>query len=387
MKKKTVKNIALFLILALSITFFSAVIPNKVQAEATQEQLDQLLQEIENNKDAAAAQEEIAAVLNNEMRRLDEQMAETQALIDDYNEQKDEAQARLDAAQLELDKATAERITYQQMLDERIAVMYMYGDMGYLEVLFGAENFSDFISRLFTIQSIMSYDNEIAAKLIETEKTIEAKKIEIETEYNKINSILENLKVQEANLAAQQEEKQDAIDLAMSNAVYYTALVEQQEKDALALRRELAQINGSGEYSNDFSYLIWPTPGYYGITDEFGYRWHPISGYWSMHYGTDIGASYGTPIIAPGNGKVILSSWYGGYGYCVVLDLGEDEYGNQWKMLFAHASRLNVSVGDIVQQGDILSYVGSTGNSTGPHLHVEVMINGVNKDPMDYLVR
>ena len=67
--------------------------------------------------------------------------------------------------------------------------------------------------------------------------------------------------------------------------------------------------------------------------------------------------------------------------------MGEDEYGNQWKMLFAHASRLNVSVGDIVQQGDILSYVGSTGNSTGPHLHVEVMINGVNKDPMDYLVR
>jgi murein DD-endopeptidase MepM/ murein hydrolase activator NlpD len=106
-----------------------------------------------------------------------------------------------------------------------------------------------------------------------------------------------------------------------------------------------------------------------------------------MHYGTDIGASYGTPIIAPGNGKVILSQYYGSYGYCVVLDLGTDEYGNQWKMLFAHASRLVVSVGDIVVQGDTLSYVGSTGASTGPHLHVEVIINGVNKDPIDYLVK
>jgi murein DD-endopeptidase MepM/ murein hydrolase activator NlpD len=382
-KIKIIKHISLLLCI---LCYFSVSAPQRVSA-ATQDDLNSLLEDIQNNKDAAEAQQEIATILTNEMQQIDEEIAAIQAQIDDYNTQKTDAEARLAAAQAELEQATADRVNYQKMLDERISVMYMYGDMGYLDVLFGANSFSDFIGRLYTVKSIMAYDNQIAQKLKETEATIEAKKTEIETEYNNINTILENLQVQEQNLQTKYDEKEAAIATAQSNAVYYAALAEQQEKDALAIRRELAQQNSTGEYSNDFSYLIWPTPGYYTITDSFGYRWHPITGEWRMHYGTDIGASYGTPIIAPGNGKVILSQYYGSYGYCVVLDLGTDEYGNQWRMLFAHASRLVVSVGDIVVQGDTLAYVGSTGASTGPHLHVEVIINGVNKDPMDYLVK
>ncbi len=384
MKKRAIpKYIALLLCVLCCLAVFA---PQQVSA-ATQDDLNKLLDDIKNNKNAAQAQQEIATILTNEMRKIDEDIAAIQGQINAYNAQKADAEARLAAAQAELDKATADRIYYQKMLDERISVMYMYGDMGYLDVLFGASSFSDFVSRLYTVRSIMAYDNEIARKLKEAEATIEAKKKVIETEYNNINAILENLQVQQANLQTKYAEKESAIATARSNAVYYAALAEQQEKDALAIRRELAQQNATGEYSNDFSYLIWPTPGYYTITDDFGYRWHPISGDWRMHYGTDIGASYGTPILAPGNGKVILSQYYGSYGYCVVLDLGRDEYGNQWKMLFAHASVLAVSVGDIVVVGDVLAYVGSTGASTGPHLHVEVMINGVNKDPMDYLVK
>jgi peptidoglycan hydrolase CwlO-like protein len=171
-KSLIIKHISALLCI---LCFFSVLAPPRVLA-STQDDLNNLLEDIKNNKNAAQAQQEIATILTNEMKEIDEEIAAIQAQIDDYNAQKADAEARLAAAQAELDQATADRINYQKMLDERISVMYMYGDMGYLDVLFGANSFSDFIGRLYTVKSIMAYDNQIAQKLRETEATIEARK-------------------------------------------------------------------------------------------------------------------------------------------------------------------------------------------------------------------
>ncbi|MGC8734169.1 MAG: murein hydrolase activator EnvC family protein [bacterium] len=125
--------------------------------------------------------------------------------------------------------------------------------------------------------------------------------------------------------------------------------------------------------------LFWPTTSSL-ITSYFGYRVHPIYGTTRFHSGIDIGAPYGAPIYAAENGKVILASWYDGYGYCIIID-----HGDGVSTLYAHCSSIIVKQGQYVSKGQVIGYVGSTGNSTGPHLHFEVRINGNPVNPFNYL--
>lgn len=382
MRKKSKTLILSWLLIICFVFTYS----NAVQA-STAEELRDLEDQIENSKNNAAAQEKLAKLILQDIQALDESISATNNQIEANKNQKAVVEANLVKAQQDLDKAVADRAYYQKMLDERLAVMYMYGDTGYLDVLFGSTSFSDFIGRINTISSIISYDRKIAEQLKAAEETIAAKKDEIAQENAKLETIINDLKNQEANLEAQKAAKDKKLTEAQNNATYWKAIADQQERDADELRRIMAANNEYGSYGNDFTRLTWPTPGYYGITDYFGYRVHPISGAWRMHNGVDIGVPYGVPIIAPGNGKVIFASYKYSYGNTVILDLGKDASGNQYNMVFAHASRIAVNVGDIVTKGQTLSYVGSTGDSTGPHLHFEVLINGVYKNPLDYVNR
>lgn len=125
--------------------------------------------------------------------------------------------------------------------------------------------------------------------------------------------------------------------------------------------------------------FLWPTTSNL-ITSYFGYRVHPIYGTTRFHSGIDIGAPYGAPIYAAENGQVIFASWYGGYGYCIIID-----HGDGVSTLYAHCSSIIVKAGQYVSKGQVIGYVGSTGNSTGPHLHFEVRINGNPVNPFNYL--
>ena len=125
--------------------------------------------------------------------------------------------------------------------------------------------------------------------------------------------------------------------------------------------------------------FTWPCPSSTYITDSFGWRIHPIYGYWKLHTGTDIGGSYGVDVVAAAAGKVIMADWYGGYGNCVMID-----HGSGLVTLYGHLSGYNCYYGQEVSRGEVIAFVGSTGNSTGPHLHFEVRVNGDYVDPMGY---
>ena len=158
---------------------------------------------------------------------------------------------------------------------------------------------------------------------------------------------------------------------------------------ALSVSRQDTLLVKAAEeyYSSSSDHLMWPVPGSgpRDITDYYGYRVHPLTGLVAFHSGLDIGAYMGEPVRTVAAGTVIRAGWYGGYGNCVMVDSGYLYPGQYFVTLYAHLSEFNCRKGDAVKAGDVIGYVGSTGDSTGPHLHFEIMINGYTTDPLPYL--
>lgn len=379
-KKKSVKIIALLAVVLFSL----ASMPSPVRAASLDELLE-LEELIDQYKNEADKQAELADAVFKEMEILDTQATEIKKELDSLNEQIAGKELMLSQAQTDLEKAAADKQAYQNQLEERMTIMYMYGDKGYLEVLFGSTSFSDFIGRATAIASVISYDNEIAQKLKQTESLIEAKTLMIEEEKQELEKLKDDQLAKQSELQASIDAKQEVMDEMLSMEAYWEALAAQEEASASELRRELAEENANGNFANTFTTFLWPTPGYYYITSPYGYRVHPIYGTYTFHSGIDIGAPYNASAIAPANGVVTWASWNGGYGNCVIVYLGEDAYGNSYKVLYGHLDSYAVSEGDIVTRGQTVGYVGTTGASTGYHLHFEVIINGVTTDPEDYL--
>ena len=319
--------------------------------------------------------------------------SQVQGELDDVNDQKEEVSNEL--AQVEKDikslsarvdslsaaiRATADEIAATEKkikkkekdmqeredgLNERLRAMYKNGSVGFLDVLLGSSSISEFVSNVEMIRRI--YENDV--DVMET----------LEKEHKQLESIKKELKVKKQSMAAQKEElaaDQESLDSKKSE-------LEKKEDELLAQAKELEQtlknmVDVNSEYVGGV--FTWPVPSSHYITSYAGYRMHPVYNVWKYHSGMDIAASYGADIVAMGDGKVIMSQSYGGYGNCVMID-----HGGGIVSLYGHASSLCVSVGQSVKKGQVIAKVGSTGTSTGNHLHVEVRENGAIVDPLNYL--
>ena len=152
-------------------------------------------------------------------------------------------------------------------------------------------------------------------------------------------------------------------------------MLDEQKEIEKALQEITGSVVGTGRFT-------WPVPGYYKLSSKYGYRWHPVTGTWKLHTGIDISSSgiYGARIVAADDGTVSLSGWNGGYGWCVVIN-----HGNGYSTLYAHMKAASsLKKGQAVTKGSTVGYVGSTGTSTGPHLHFEIRQNGSPKDPLKW---
>lgn len=307
----------------------------------------------------------------------------------------------------------------------RIQYMYENGDEKFIEILFSSNNMVDFLNNVEYISEISQYDRD---KLIEYENT----KLEISTLLTTLESQENELVVQEIELQSQLDELNTQLDvlnslreeqevlMASYNAIYEAKnnelnnlknqqsnteelkrlaeleIQEQEERAAQAKRdyenwlAELAKQQQDAEAAAALKLaeiglngLTWPLPGYNTITSQFGMRTHPIFGYQKLHDGTDI-SGYDVnrkPIVAAYSGTVVLSQSYWGYGECIKID-----HGGGIQTLYAHCSTRLVSVGQYVEAGQTIALVGSTGNSTGPHLHFSFIIKGEFVNPLDYVV-
>ena len=256
--------------------------------------------------------------------------------------------------------------------------------MSYWSILFNAEDFSDLLDRIADVDAVMAYDNEVMDQLIATREELERLQADLESARAEEQAAKEQQEAKKAEQQAKVAEAQALVDQINADVAEVNRQLDEESAAASEIQAEIAKKQKQLEeerkqnnivISSETGYL-WPLPGYYRLSSQFGYRIHPITGVAHSHTGIDIPASGGTPILAAKSGQVVTSAYHYSYGNYVVID-----HGNGNSTLYAHMSSRAVSEGQMVTQGQVIGYVGTTGSSTGNHLHFEVRDNYTRVDP------
>ena len=268
-----------------------------------------------------------------------------------------------------------------ELLGDRLVVIYEEGDSSYLEVLLGATDIKDFITRFDMLSTIVEQDRDMIDSINSKKKDLDTKIANLQVQKNELEAAQGIQEEKQIALSDKLEQKKDVLDGVKNEKAKYAqaiAELEQASQEAEAMIRRL-QGNGQGSSIGTGSYT-WPTPGYRSITSPYGMRYHPILKTNKLHTGIDIGAPSGAKIVAADGGTVIFSGWFGAYGNAIIID-----HGAGISTLYGHQSQLLVSQGQTVVKGQTIGKVGSTGWSTGPHLHFEVRKNGTPVNPRGYV--
>ena len=362
-------------------------------------QLDSIQQQVNQQNAAKADAETVIGSVSEQLRQIEEQLRQATAELGTIKEQRVAVENDITLNERQLAEAQKRLEGRESVFYKRVRDIYINGRLSYLDVVIGSKDFSDFANRLEVLKRIIDSDitliNEIKkeradieahkqkleadrAKLVELEKAALAKQAEIEQKKAERNVVLQKAQNDRATAMQAIEE------LNASSAQVSAMLKERQAARAAAAAAAAAAAQSSGgqgasdNWVQGTGQLGWPASG--EITSPYGYRVHPIWGTTIYHSGIDIGVDEGTPVHAADGGVVVWSGWMGGYGYAVVID-----HGNGLSTLYGHNSELAVDEGQSVAKGQVISYAGSTGNSTGPHVHFEVRVNGDPVDPMGYL--
>ena len=313
---------------------------------------------------------------------LDDEVGELEISIASLNKSIAALDDKIYTTVIELEEAEIAVEVQYETYKERLKVMYMEGSGGYLDALLQSDSLTDFLNRFEIIGKIAEYDSNMLDKLEALRQEIEDKKIQLENDRSKKVDEVNEVTAQKVQLNAKRAEANALIrDFENTIEEQKKVIKEMEAIDAeeARLRAEATGISNGGPAQYVGGSMEWPTPGYYTVTSEFGPRFHPVLKVNRHHSGTDIGAPSGAKIVAMNDGTVVKSVYSSSYGNYVVIN-----HGGGIQTLYAHASSLSVSAGQTVTRGQEVARVGSTGYSTGPHLHFEVIINGSNVNPMGY---
>ena len=372
-RKRYVAIIALISLIAFLAITLLPTISNIVYAAGTRAQLEEKLKQSQASKSAAEQKvKDLNAQkssIKEELEALNSQIAEVENEVNEMNAAIAENNAQIEAQQEKID-------IYDDEFKERARTMYKHGSVSYLDVLFGANSFSDLMYKVKMVERIINYDRAIIQEMTDARTALEKQREE--KEFNL--QILENKQSEYNSKIALRNEKINQINSDVEAA---RAQADKEEAEMASLRSQIAKLGSStssGPSVASYGSMQWPSATSKYITSPYGTRFHPIQKRYKTHTGIDIGAASGTPVLAAESGKVIMAQWNGGYGKCVVID-----HGGGITTLYGHNSSLSVSVGQKVTKGQQIALVGSTGNSTGPHIHFEVLINGKHTDPMAYV--
>lgn len=377
----------------------TAVAPVTVRAESAEELRDQKEEILAKQKELEAKRNEFAAslkeqeaekaVLQDQIDLKIEEIEVNQKLIDAMDDKIEEKNYQIALKQQAIAEKEAELETRFEELRTRLRALSKIGSIAStLQMLMSADGFTDYLVKNKAMQRI-SEENELLMAQLEAEMQainadkalLEQDKAALEEERKPIVEVQTALNLSKQELDVLYSEINAVTEKLNADIDHYNAAIDEAEADAAALQdkiNELIRENiGSGQaYISGTMY--WPGPSCNIISSRFKYRW----GRW--HRGIDICGSgcYGTPVVAGTDGVVSYSGWMSGYGWCVMIDHGRDSAGNNITTMYAHCSSLYVSVGQAVSGGQSIAAVGSSGNSTGPHIHFEVRVNGTAVDPI-----
>lgn len=384
-KRMTAKRTQRFLSLFTSVVICTLfLVPIALgQNNAPLEQLQQQRQNIQQQQQDLEAEQ-------NRLQNLERQAAEqldglqdsitiTDLKIEETEFQIGEAQKRLQRLENRLTMAQDEYETVRIGAVRRLQFMQRQKDAEGWAVLLKSENLNEFLERRYLLSKIYQADRSFMTELQEKANLIVRQQQGVEAQKNSIALLRQQLLARRDQYTAQADQQTQLITRLKDNRNALEAAQAQLTRDSESLanliRQRIAAASGIVLGTGQMSF---PSGG--RITSRFGPRVHPVLGYRRFHAGVDFGAPHGTRITAADSGKVIFAGWYGGYGNSVIID-----HGGGLTTLYAHASRLNVREGQAVVKGQSIAAIGSTGLSTGPHLHFEVRRNGSPVDPMGFL--
>lgn len=382
--KRLSKIIGLLLCLSLVITVlpadFDASAASLSELKQQQKDAQNSLKDLKNRK---AAQDEIK-------KGLDKQIAATQAIIDAYNEKISGYNSQINSKQKEIDDMNDKIAEDKQQFKKRIRAIYMSNTQSGAQILLGAENFADYLVLAQMAKSVTAHDKALVDKIVTTISFIEAEQNEIRVLVEEQKTAKAEVDAQKAELDKQVAEVQKVIDGLKRDIDADNAALKKISDD---IDRMTASSVGGGGIASSNGLFIWPSASFYYVSAEFN---SGDSVHKGNHKGIDIAGSgiSGTPVRAAASGTVYNACGYcthnygknyscgcgGGYGNYVAIDHGKYN-GNAYKTLYGHMSKIVVSVGQHVEQGQVIGYVGSTGWSTGPHIHFETIYNGTKVNP------
>lgn len=340
--------------------------------------LNQTNDEMDKITDAKNVNEGKQKDITERIKKLENTIQTLESEINQIGNDIVETRGKIEITQKELVQAEENIVDKKDTLNSRLNVMYKNGDIGYIEVLLDSSNFQDLLTRVDMVKKIFNHDVDLIKYLKDQRDLIEIKKNTLESQKTELIGLMNNSKQKQNNLVVSRgqmaREKEELVKDHKALEKQEDSLNDLAEK----LKREILLKQTAANYVG--GEMTWPAPSYYNITSPFGYRVHPILKKKKLHTGIDIGIPSGKSVVAAQEGKVIHSGWYGGYGKVVMID-----HGGGIVTLYAHNSSLSVSEGDQVSKGKEIAKAGSTGMSTGPHLHFEVRENGQYVDPLKYL--
>lgn len=398
MKKNLKVFTALLLVMMLIFSTVSVYADNK-------EDLKDVQNEIEEKEDELKAGRKEEKRLEKEIENLEVKISESENELVEINEDIEKTEKKIEKTSIDLEKAEDKVAVQNENLNSRLRAMYKNGSVGFVDVLLSSGSISEFIMNYEMVKQIYASDKEVLSKLQENYDIIDEKKSELEyLQGNMVDQKQEQLALQDELKADKKAVKQKKNEVAENNENLEDNIADLEEEaeeieaiikaDAEAAAKAAAEAaanesssNGtgsSGSSSETYSdgQFSWPVPGWTRVSSDYGPRICPFHGP-EVHSGIDIPASYGTPVIAAAAGTVISAGYQGSYGNAVIISHGGGLY-----TLYAHNSSLVVSVGQTVEKGQQVSRIGSTGSSTGNHLHFEVRSSanyGTHVSPWTYL--
>jgi murein DD-endopeptidase MepM/ murein hydrolase activator NlpD len=359
--------------LILLVLFSTTVLASSTKLNQTNQQIKETKQELNEVKS------EKKSVLN-DINNLDRNINSTEAEIDRLEDQINELKEKIIVAEENIKYSEEEYKRQDELLNKRLVARYESGSVSFWDVLFKSENMSDFISRYYLLGEALEFDKELLKSLDEQKKEIEKQKTE-----------LEDAKLLSQNLKTESEGKKLSLnETKEKRTVYLSQLKESEEElnksldslvsEANKLEEEIRKAQKGTSSTKYDGKMTWPLPGYYIITSPFGNRFHPVLKVYKLHTGVDLAGSgcNGANVVAADAGTVLKAEYNVGYGNFIIID-----HGGGISTLYGHSSKLLVKKGDKVTKGQVIMKVGTTGYSTGPHLHFEVRENGKYVNPLD----
>lgn len=363
----------------------ASIAQKKDEINQAKEERKKLQQGLSDIKKMVSELEKSKASLKSYVKELDTKLMGIQAKIQELKDLITEKEAEIEVTKKELEEAVKIEETQYEEMKIRIKFMYEKGSDFYLDMMLGADSFGDMLNKAHYVESISSYDRQKLEEFRMNRELIEVCKAELEEE---------EALLQEAKAAVEEEQKNLETLIASKNKEItqfegdikkkeasikeYEAYIREQDETIAALEKALREMEGSLTY--DGGMFKWPAPSYTRITSPFGWRIHPVYGDNRFHNGVDMAAPGGSPILAAYSGTVAAAGYSSSMGNYIYIN-----HGSGLVTIYMHASALYVKAGQNVSKGDKIAAVGTTGTSTGNHLHFGVRLNGSYVDPMTYL--